>query len=156
IDIDARLAVGDGAAGRLALGHERPSRGNLHLHPRPPSHARCSWRTTAGEAPTFAPCVPDYAGIAEEAQSEQTSPICGRRGLGVRPLRQGRSGVGEAMTIIKTGSHRGHARQLSGPMLAALLLCAAAPASQAASTDAVFTVGNYPVEARAENAVTAK
>jgi hypothetical protein len=36
------------------------------------------------------------------------------------------------------------------------MLSAAAAQTRAASTDRVFTVGNYPVEARAENAVAAK
>jgi hypothetical protein len=48
------------------------------------------------------------------------------------------------------------ARQLPLPLLALLLLAAAGAEAQAASTDSVFTVGNYPVEARAENAVAAK
>ncbi len=59
------------------------------------------------------------------------------------------------MTTVQSRSARRRARLLPGPLLG-LLLCAAGTQSQAASTDAVFTVGNYPVEARADNAVTAK
>jgi uncharacterized protein DUF2066 len=51
---------------------------------------------------------------------------------------------------------RGGARRLRVPLLAALVLAAAGAKAQAASTDAVFTVGNYPVESRADNAVAAK
>lgn len=42
------------------------------------------------------------------------------------------------------------------PALAAALLLAVAAPAQAAPADAVFTVANYPVEARADNAVAAK
>jgi hypothetical protein len=55
------------------------------------------------------------------------------------------------MTTIATGSSWG-----ARPLLALLLLAVAGAEARAASTDSVFTVGNYPVEARAENAVAAK
>ena len=60
------------------------------------------------------------------------------------------------MTTISTRSGRGRAKRLRVPLLGLLLLSAAADETRAASTDAVFTVGNYPVEARADNAVAAK
>jgi uncharacterized protein DUF2066 len=60
------------------------------------------------------------------------------------------------MTTIQSRCGRWRARLRRAPLLLGLLLCAASAESQAASTDAVFTVGNYPVEARADNAVTAK
>jgi hypothetical protein len=56
----------------------------------------------------------------------------------------------------KTIRPSGGARQLRLPLLALSLLAAGAAETRAASTDRVFTVGNYPVEARAENAVAAK
>jgi len=60
------------------------------------------------------------------------------------------------MTTIATQTGRGRARRLKAPLLGLLLLSAASAEVRAASTDRVFTVGNYPVEARAENAVAAK
>jgi len=60
------------------------------------------------------------------------------------------------MTTIISRSGRGRAKRLRAPLLGLLLLSAAAAETRAASTDAVFTVGNYPVEARADNAVAAK
>ncbi len=60
------------------------------------------------------------------------------------------------MTTISTRSARGRAKRLRVPLLGLLLLSAAGAETRAASTDAVFTVGNYPVEARADNAVAAK
>ena len=60
------------------------------------------------------------------------------------------------MTTISTRSACKRANWLRAPLLAFLLLSAAVAETQAASTDAVFTVGNYPVEARADNAVAAK
>jgi hypothetical protein len=60
------------------------------------------------------------------------------------------------MTTILTRSGRGRAKRLRVPLLGLLLLSAAGAETRAASTDAVFTVGNYPVEARADNAVAAK
>ncbi len=48
-------------------------------------------------------------------------------------------------------------RTAAGALLAGLALCVGADwAAAAAAADAVFTVGNYPVEARADNAVAAK
>ena len=41
-------------------------------------------------------------------------------------------------------------------LVAALALAAGSHTAAAATADAVFTVGNYPVEARADNAVAAK
>jgi hypothetical protein len=60
------------------------------------------------------------------------------------------------MTTIAMQSGRKRARRLAAPLLGLLLLSAIAGEARAASTDRVFTVGNYPVEARAENAVAAK
>ena len=61
-----------------------------------------------------------------------------------------KSGTGAAAT----------AAAMRGPGTVARVLVAAlvlsAGAHTAAAADAVFTVGNYPVEARADNAVTAK
>ena len=61
------------------------------------------------------------------------------------------------MTTIRPSTCvRRRAGRLRAPVLALLLLAMGGAAAQAASTDAVFTVGNYPVEARADNAVAAK
>jgi Uncharacterized protein conserved in bacteria (DUF2066) len=62
------------------------------------------------------------------------------------------------MTTIarKTRSGRERARRPMAPLLGLVLLSVATAGARAASTDLVFTVGNYPVEARAENAVAAK
>lgn len=60
------------------------------------------------------------------------------------------------MTAFLSRTVRGPARWLRAPLLGLLLFSAATVETRAASTDSVFTVGNYPVEARAENAVAAK
>lgn len=58
-------------------------------------------------------------------------------------------------TSMLNEARNGVARRLA-PALAVGLSLAAATGAQAAPADAPFTVGNYPVEARADNAVAAK
>jgi hypothetical protein len=60
------------------------------------------------------------------------------------------------MTRILTPSLSKRTCCLRAVALGLLLMTAGATGAGAASTDAVFTVGNYPVEARADNAVAAK
>ena len=55
-----------------------------------------------------------------------------------------------------TGRRTSKARRLAGGLLAACLIAAAATGAHAASGSDVFTIANYPVEARAKDAVMAK
>ena len=94
---------------------------------------------------------PDMPGIANreadrQLASPQASVHTGRKGV-LRP------GEGNLRAFLQAGGQR-RAAWWAGLIVAVLFQ--AAPAGAASDDNKVFTIGNYPIEARAANAVAAK
>src|SRR5262249_9659209 len=104
---------------------------------------RATWHGGAHRLPTFAQRLTEYCRHSRRAR--------GRVGSATPLLwmpRKGQAGMGIAVrsAIARAGLALG----------ACFTVAASTPCARAAGEEAAYTVGNYPVEARAENAVSAK